>query len=67
MLKTEADPLELRRDDLTIQLEDDVAELAESEAIRSNVRQSLDEVKQLSSLSIWKQRSDTLSQDLANL
>jgi len=47
MLKTEADPLELIRDDLAIQLEDDVAELAESEAIRSNVRQSLDEVKHL--------------------
>jgi hypothetical protein len=36
MLKTEADPLELIRADLAIQLEDDVAELAESEAIRSN-------------------------------
>jgi hypothetical protein len=47
MLKTEADPLELIRADLAIQLEDDVAELGESEAIRSNVRQSLDEVKQL--------------------
>jgi hypothetical protein len=67
MLKTEADPLELIRADLAIQLEDDVAELAESEAIRSNVRQSLDEVKQLSSLSIWKQRSDTLSQNLDHL
>jgi hypothetical protein len=67
MFKTEADPLELIRADLAIQLEDDVAELAESEAIRSNVRQSLDEVKQLSSLSIWKQRSDTLSQNLDHL
>jgi hypothetical protein len=67
MLKTEADPLELIRADLAIQLEDDVAELAESQAIRSNVRQSLDEVKQLSSLSIWKQRSDTLSQNLDHL
>ena len=67
MFKTEADPLELIRTDLAIQLEDDVAELAESEAIRSNVRQSLDEVKQLSSLSIWKQRSDTLSQNLDHL
>ena len=67
MLKDEADPLEIIRADLAIQLEDDVAELAESEAIRSNVRQSLDEVKQLSSLSIWKQRSDTLSQNLDHL
>ena len=67
MFKTEADPLELIRADLAIQLEDDVAELAESEAIRSNVRQSRDEVKQLSSLSIWKQRSDTLSQNLDHL
>jgi hypothetical protein len=66
-LKTEADPLELIRADLAIQLEDDVAEPAESEAIRSNVRQSLDEVKQLSSLCIWKQRSDTLSQNLDHL
>ena len=33
MLKTEADPLELMRADLAIQLEDDAAELAESEAI----------------------------------
>jgi len=47
MLKTEADPLELIRDDLAIQLEDDVAELAESEALRSNFRQPLGEVKQL--------------------
>jgi len=47
MLKTEADPLELRSADLAIQPEDDVAELTESEAIRSNVRESLDEVKQL--------------------
>ena len=67
MLKTEAGPLELIRADLAIQLEDDVAELAEIEAIRSNVRQSLDEVKQPSSLSIWKQRSDTLSQNLDHL
>ena len=35
--------------DLAIQPEDDVTKLAESEAIRSNVRQSLDEVKRLSS------------------
>ena len=62
MLKTEVDLLELVRADLAIQLEDDVAKLAKSEAIRSNVR-SLDEVKQLSSLSIWKQRSDTPSQN----
>jgi hypothetical protein len=41
MFKTEDDPLELIRADLAIQLEDDVAELAESEPIRSNVRQSL--------------------------
>jgi len=67
MLKTEADPLELIRADLAIQLEDDAAELAESETIRSSVRQGLDEVKQLSSLSIWKQRSDTLSQNLDHL
>jgi len=33
MLKTEADPLELIRADLAIRLEDDVAELAESETI----------------------------------
>jgi hypothetical protein len=66
MLKTEADPLELIRADLAIQLEDDVAEPAESEAIRSSIRQGLDEVK-LSSLSIWKQRSDTLSQNLDHL
>jgi hypothetical protein len=52
MLKTEADLLEPVRADLAIQLGDDVAKLAESEAIRSNVRQSLDEVKQLSSLPI---------------
>ena len=67
MLKTEADPLELIRADLAIQLEDDVAELTVSEAIRSNVRQGLDEVKQLSSLSICKQRSDTVSQNLDHL
>jgi hypothetical protein len=67
MLKSEADPLELMRADLAIRLEHDVAELFESEAIRSNVRQSLDEVKRLSSLSIWKQRSDTLSQNLDHL
>ena len=66
-LKTEADPLELIRADLAIQLEDDVAEPAESEAIRSSVRQGLHEVKQLSCLSIWKQRSDTLSQNLDHL
>jgi hypothetical protein len=67
MLKTEADPLELVRADLAIQSEDDGTELAESEAIRSSVRQGLDEIKQLSSLSIWKQRSDTLSQNLDHL
>ena len=67
MLKTEADPLEIIRADLAIQLEDDVAALPESEDIRSSVRQGLDEVKQLSSLSIWKQRSDTLSQNLDHL
>ena len=66
MLKTEADLLELVRADLAIQLEDDVAKLAKSEAIRANVR-SLDEVKQLSSLLIWKQWSDTLSQNLDHL
>jgi hypothetical protein len=65
MLKTEADLLELVRADLAIQLEDDVAKLAKSEAIRSNVR-SL-EVKQLSSLPIWKQWSETLSQNLDHL
>jgi hypothetical protein len=52
MLKTEVDLFELMRADLAIQLEDDVTKLAESEAIRSNVRQSVDEVKQLSSLPI---------------
>jgi hypothetical protein len=52
MLKTEADLLELVRADLAIQLENNVAKLAESEAIRSNVQQSLDEVKRLSSLPI---------------
>jgi hypothetical protein len=67
MLKTEADPLELIRAYLAIQLEDDVAKPAESEAIRSRVREGLDEVKQVSSLSIWKQRSDTLSQNLDHL
>jgi hypothetical protein len=40
MPKTEADLFELVRADLAIQLEDDVTKLAESEAIRSNVRQS---------------------------
>ena len=44
MLKTEADLLGLVRADLAIQLEDDVAKLAKSEAIRPNVP-SLDEVK----------------------
>jgi DNA-binding TFAR19-related protein (PDSD5 family) len=66
MLKTEADLLELVRADLAMQLEDDLAKLAKSEAIRSNVR-SLDEVKQLSSLPIWKQWSGTLSQNLDHL
>jgi DNA-binding TFAR19-related protein (PDSD5 family) len=66
MLKTEADLLELVRADLAMQLEDDLAKLAKSEAIRSNVR-SLDEVKQLSSLPIWKQWSDPLSQNLDHL
>jgi len=42
MLKTEADLLELVRADLAIQLENDVAKLAESGVIRSNVGQSLD-------------------------
>jgi hypothetical protein len=63
MLKTEADLLELVRADLAIRLKDDVAKLAKSEAIRSNVR-SLDEVKQLSSLPIWRQWSDMLFQNL---
>ena len=67
MLKTEADLLGLVRADLAIQLEDDVAKLAKSEAIRSNVRRSLDEVKKLSSLPIWKQWSHTLSQNLDHL
>ena len=67
MLKTEADLLELVRAHLVIQREDDVAKLAKSEAIRSNVRRSLDEVKKLSSLPIWKQWSDTLSQNLDDL
>ena len=60
MLKTEAD-LSSWCADLAIQLEAHVAELTESEAI------SLDEVKQLSSLSIWKEQSDTLSQNLDHL
>jgi hypothetical protein len=55
------------RADLAIQLEDPVAKLAESEAIRSNVRQSIDEVKRVSSLPIWKQWSDMVSQDLDHL
>jgi hypothetical protein len=40
---------------LAIQLEDAFAKLTESEAIRSNVRESLNETKRLSSLPIWKQ------------
>jgi hypothetical protein len=67
MLKTEADLLELVRAALAIQLEDDVAKLAGSEAIRSNVWQSPDEVKRPSSLPIWKQWLDTLSQNLDHL
>ena len=57
----------MARADLAIQLEEAAAKLAESEAIRSNVRQSLDEVKRLSSLPIWKQWSDMVSQDLDHL
>jgi hypothetical protein len=45
MLKTEADLLELVRADLATRLQDDVAKLAKSEAIRSRVRRSLDKVK----------------------
>jgi hypothetical protein len=40
---------------LAIQLEDAFAKLTESEAIRSNVRESLNETKRLSNLPIWKQ------------
>jgi hypothetical protein len=41
---------------LAIQLEDAFAKLTESEAIRSNVRESLNETKRLSDLvAIWKQ------------
>jgi len=40
---------------LAIQLEDALAKLTEREAIRSNVRESLNETKRLSSLPIWKQ------------
>ena len=40
---------------LAIQLEDAFAKIAESEDIRSKVRESLDEAKRLSNLSIWKQ------------
>ena len=65
MLKTEADLLV--RADLSIQLEDNVAKLAKSEATRSNVRRSLDGLKKLSSLPIWKQWSHTLSQNLDHL
>jgi len=39
---------------LAIQLEDAFAKRAESEAIRSRVQESLDEVKRLCSLPIWK-------------
>ena len=67
MLKTEADLLELVRADLAIQLEDNVAKLAKSEATRSNVRRSLDGLKKLSSLPIWEQWSHTLSQNLDHL
>ena len=67
MLKTEADLLELVRADRAIQREDNVAKLAKSEATRSNVRRSLDGLKKLSSLPIWKQWSHTLSQNLDHL
>jgi hypothetical protein len=40
---------------LAIQQEDAAAKLAESKAIRSKVWQSLDEVKRLSGLPVWKQ------------
>jgi hypothetical protein len=40
---------------LAIQLEDAFAKLTESEATRSNVRESLNETKRLSNLPIWKQ------------
>jgi hypothetical protein len=39
---------------LAIQLEDAFAKLSESEDIRSNVRESLNETKRLSDLPIWK-------------
>jgi hypothetical protein len=39
---------------IAIQLEDAFAKLAESEAIKLNVRESLDETKRLSNLPIWK-------------
>jgi hypothetical protein len=40
---------------LAIQLEDAFAKLTESEAIRSNVRELLNETKRLFSLPCWKQ------------
>jgi hypothetical protein len=40
---------------LAVQLEDAFAQLAESEALRSNVRESIDEAKRLSNLPSWKQ------------
>ena len=39
---------------LAIQLEDGFAKQTESEAVRSRVQESLDEVKRLCSLPIWK-------------
>ena len=39
---------------LAIQLEDAFAKLTESEAVRSNVRESLNETKRLFNLPIWK-------------
>ena len=40
---------------LAIQLEDAFAKLTESETIRWNVRESLNETKRLSNLPTWKQ------------
>ena len=40
---------------LAIQLEDAFAKLTESEVIRSNVHESLNETKRLCSLPIWEQ------------
>jgi hypothetical protein len=39
---------------LAIQLEDAFAKLTEAEVIGANVRESLDEIKRVSSLPIWK-------------